>query len=47
MDSQIYASLDSEKRDIHQRLQIELSIGIVILTTGAAFLTLSVFKKKR
>ncbi len=47
MDSQMYASLDSEKKDIHQRLQIELSIGISILITGTAFLTLSLFKKKR
>ena len=47
MDSQMYASLDSEKKDIHQRLQIELSIGISILMAGTAFLTLSMFKKKR
>ena len=46
MDSQMYASLDSEKRDIHQRLQIELSIGIAILMTGSVFLTLSLFRKK-
>ncbi len=47
MDSQMYASLDPEKKAIHQRLQIELSIGISILMTGIAFLTLSMFKKKR
>tara|TARA_B100000029_G_C17155808_1_gene807752 strand:+ start:250 stop:381 length:132 start_codon:yes stop_codon:yes gene_type:complete len=43
----MYASLDPEKKAIHQRLQIELSIGISILMTGIAFLTLSMFKKKR
>ena len=47
MDSQMYASLDSEKRDIHQRLQIELSIGITILLAGGMFLGLSLFRKKR
>ena len=43
----MYASLDSEKRDIHQRLQIELSIGLSILMAGIAFFTLSLVKKKR
>ena len=43
----MYASLDSEKRDIHQRLQIELSIGLCILMAGAAFFILSLVRKKR
>ena len=47
MDSQMYASLDSEKRDIHQRLQIELSIGLSILMAGIAFFTLSLVWKKK
>lgn len=47
MDSQMYASLDSETKEIHKRLQIELSIGITILLAGGMFLGLSLFRKKR
>jgi len=43
----MYASLDSEKRDIHQRLQIELSIGLSILMAGITFFTLSLVWKKK
>ena len=47
MDSQMYTSLDSETKEIHKRLQIELSIGITILLAGGMFLGLSLFRKKR
>ena len=47
MDSQMYSSLDSETKEIHKRLQIELSIGITILLAGGMFLGLSLFRKKR
>jgi len=47
MDSQMYASLDSETKEIHKRLQIEFSIGITILLAGGMFLGLSLFRKKR
>ena len=47
MDSQTYASLNSETKEIHKRLQIELSIGITILLTGGMFFGLSIFRKKR
>ena len=47
MDSEMYATLDSEKREIHQRLQIELSIGFTILLAGGMFLTLSLFRKTK
>ena len=47
MDSQMYTSLDSETKEIHKRLQIELSIGITSLLAGGMFLGLSLFRKKR
>ena len=47
MDSQMYASLDSETKEIHKRLQIELSIGITILLAGGTSLTFSLFRKKK
>ena len=47
MDSQMYSSLDSETKEIHKRLQIELSIGITILLAGGMYLGLSLFRKKK
>jgi c-di-AMP phosphodiesterase-like protein len=47
MDSQTYSSLDSETKEIHKRLQIELSIGITILLAGGTSLTFSLFRKKK
>ncbi len=47
MDSQMYSSLDSETKEIHKRLQIELSIGITILLAGGTSLTFSLFRKKK
>ena len=43
MDSEIYSTLESEQKEIHNRLKIEFSIGIVILLAGVAFFTLSIF----
>ena len=47
MDSQMYSSLDSQTKEIHKRLQIELSIGITILLAGGTSLTFSLFRKKK
>ena len=44
MDSKMYSTLESEQKEIHNRLKIEFSIGIVILLTGGGFFILSVFK---
>ena len=44
LDSEIYSTLDSEQKEIHNRLKIEFSIGIIILLAGGAFFILSVFK---
>ena len=47
MDSQMYSSLDSETKEIHKRLQIQVSIGITILLAGGTSLTFSLFRKKK
>lgn len=47
MDSEIYASLESETRDINNRLKIEFSIGIAILLTGGILLVFSFFKNSK
>jgi len=44
MDLEIYSTLESEQKEIHNRLKIEFSIGIIILLAGGAFFILSVFK---
>ena len=44
MDREMYTTLESEQKDIHNRLKIELSIGIVILLAGSAMFTVSFFK---
>jgi len=44
MDLEIYSTLESEQKEIHNRLKIEFSIGIVILLAGGAFFILSIFR---
>tara|TARA_Y100001938_G_scaffold140587_1_gene208975 strand:+ start:520 stop:735 length:216 start_codon:yes stop_codon:yes gene_type:complete len=44
MDSEIYASLKSEYKEVHNRLIIEFSIGLVILLAGGALSVSSFFR---
>lgn len=44
MDSEMYATLESEQKEIHNRLIIEFSIGIVILLAGGALFVVSFFR---
>jgi len=39
--------LESEQKEIHNRLIIEFSIGIVILLAGCALFTVSFFKNSK
>ena len=41
LESESYYLLDQEKKDIHQRLIIEFSIGVVFLLVGVALLLVS------
>ena len=45
MDLNSYSSLVQEKKEIHQRLQFEFSIGLTILVGGASILFLSFLKR--
>jgi hypothetical protein len=47
MDSEVYTTLESEQKEIHNRLIIEFSIGIVILLAGCALFTVSFFKNSK
>ncbi|MFZ9005708.1 MAG: hypothetical protein ACO293_02900, partial [Nitrosopumilaceae archaeon] len=48
LESESYFLLDEEKKDIHQRLKIEFSIGVVLVFGGIALLLLSlIWKIKR
>jgi len=44
MDSEMYATLESKQKEIHNRLIIEFSIGIVILLAGGALFVVSFFR---
>ena len=44
MDLEMYATLESEQKDIHNRLIIELSVGIVILISGGTLFAMSFFR---
>jgi len=44
MDSEMYAILESKQKEIHNRLIIEFSIGIVILLAGGALFVVSFFR---
>ena len=47
IDSEVYTTLESEQKEIHNRLIIEFSIGIVILLAGCALFTVSFFKNSK
>jgi len=44
IESEIYVTLESEQKEIHNRLKIEFSIGIIILLAGGALFTASFFR---
>ena len=44
MNSEMYSTLESEQKEIHNRLIIEFSIGIIILLAGGAFFIITVFR---
>ena len=46
LESESYYLLEQEKKDIHQRLIIEFSIGIGMLCVGVALLGISFFSDK-
>ncbi len=47
IEPEIYATLESEQKEIHNRLKIEFSIGIVILFAGGALFTTSFFRNSK
>ena len=47
MDLEMYATLESEQKDIHNRLIIEFSVGIVILLAGGVLFAMSFFRNSK
>ena len=47
IESEIYVTLESEQKEIHNRLKIEFSIGIIILLAGGALFTASFFRNSK
>ena len=47
MGSEMYAALQSEQKEIHNRLIIEFSVGIVILLAGSAMFVVSFFRNSK
>ena len=47
MDSTMYTTLKSEQKEIHNRLIIEFSVGIVILLSGGALFAMSFFRNSK
>lgn len=47
MESESYLMLEGQERDIHQKLNIEFTLGIGVLIIGIAFLIISVFRKSK
>ena len=45
LESESYYLLDEEKKNIHQRLKIEFSIGIIFVFVGIALLLVSLIWK--
>jgi len=45
MDKEAYSLMSEEKRNIHQRLILEFSIGIVIFGTGILLQIISLLKR--
>ena len=47
IESEIYVTLESEQKEIHNRLKIEFSIGIIILLAGGTLFTASFFRNSK
>ena len=47
IEPEMYATLESEQKEIHNRLKIEFSIGIVILLAGIALSVTSFFRNPK
>ena len=47
MDSKMYEILESQQKEIHNRLIIEFSIGIVILLAGGTLFAVSFFRNPK
>ena len=47
MNSEMYTTLESEQKEIHNRLIIEFSIEIVILLAGGALFAMSFFRNSK
>ena len=47
IEPEMYATLESEQKEIHNRLKIEFSIGIVILLAGMALFVTSFFRSSK
>ena len=47
IEPEMYATLESEQKEIHNRLKIEFSIGIVILLAGMALFVTSFFRNSK
>jgi len=45
MQTESYLMLESQDRDIHQRLQIEFMIGFMVLIVGIILTVISILKK--
>jgi hypothetical protein len=43
LDDQSYYFLDEEKKNIHQRLKIEFSVGVVFVLSGLILSLISIF----
>ena len=47
IEPEMYVTLESEQKEIHNRLKIEFSIGIVILLAGMALFVTSFFRNSK
>jgi len=47
MDSETYSTLESKQKEIHNRLKIEFSIGIIIILAGCTALVISFFRNSK
>ncbi len=47
IESEMYTTLESEQKEIHNRLKIEFSIGIVILLGGMVLFVTSFFRNSK
>jgi len=45
MDSESYYMLDEEKKNIHQRMKIEITVGAGLFVTGIGLLSVSFLKR--